>query len=491
MQASSDIVKCGGCGKSNRVPLVQAGVKIQCGACHEPLVLVTETASRAAMNPGARLEMVLGNLRVSVRAMDADVRQVEMRFATEPQRLLAVVRAIEPAKPHPPRDPERFVAEWVRRLRDSSASVSRRAIANLCWVSDVALDPRFHAYLDQSGAELSPRSIKGLVGCHHRSWSESQSMNDLAWSLRQRVGRLPGRSGALERWAREPARVFGPQAPEKFAEEIVKLGPGPASKSWEIDEGSEFFTRAMLHAGIGARRRMQVPEVSEIYFGSILPWEGWGARSAAFKSEISAAILDPTVDAIGARDRMQSAVVQHPLLGDPRLQPDHWRLRASDEAKNRVLQHLSQADITFFFDHMLPDGQDPHGRKKFWLAYAKHVRMSRPLLSPVDRVRLERSLGVLPKHCGVLRGSNSNSAFLLMFDGLLAVEFSRVGRIYFFRDYIQRVVPDFWTDDVFDERVLKDQTHNAESFAHLPPRGWEGNVRAFLRTYGITDATWR
>ena len=38
-------------------------------------------------------------------------------------------------------------------------------------------------------------------------------------------------------------------------------------------------------------------------------------------------------------------------------------------ARQRLLQWLSRADIHFFFEHVLPKGTDPHGRKTFWLKY--------------------------------------------------------------------------------------------------------------------------
>ena len=492
MAPDNDIVACSECGKPNRLPAHAAGANLRCGHCRGPLVLPMQVSGPSHAGFTSRLTTALADLKISIRAMEADVRDAAGRFAAEPERLVSIVRTIEARQPRPPRDPGRFVTEWADLTASRSDHLSRRAIANLCWVSDVALDHRFHDYLDRTDETLSPRSVKGIVGRYHGSWSDSGWMNDLAWSLRRRVEQMRGKNGALARWGAEPARVFGPRAPEKFAEEIVRLGPERAAKAWEIDQQSVFFSHAMLHAGKTARQQLGTSEVREAYFNTIVPWAGWGSRSSEFRTEISAAILDPRVDATASRERLQAAVLQHPLLGDPRLQLEHWRLRATDEARNRVLQHLSQEDITFFFDHILPDGEDPHGRKKFWLQYVKRVRESRPLLSPVDRVRLKRSRHGLPKHCGVLKGSNGNSAFLLMFDNLLAIEFSRVGRIYFFRDYKTQIVPEFWTNEPFDERVLKDQTLNLDSFPHVPPDGWQRDVATFLRSYGITpESGWR
>ncbi|HEY5864040.1 MAG TPA: EH signature domain-containing protein, partial [Candidatus Tectomicrobia bacterium] len=69
---------------------------------------------------------------------------------------------------------------------------------------------------------------------------------------------------------------------------------------------------------------------------------------------------------IAARDLdLQEALKKLALhdtrLGDPRLSRNMKNWLGIQEARQRLLQWLSRADIHFFFEHVLPKDTDPHG----------------------------------------------------------------------------------------------------------------------------------
>jgi len=426
------------------------------------------------------------------KAIKVEVIQQE-RSILAPKRFTETVRSIESLPAKPPRDPERYLHEWQEVLKGSLPELSTRALKNIAWVSHVVLDRKFHEYLEQRKPELNVRTLKGLASRYHASWSASEEMNELAWSIICRLSEFSIPHPLLDRWKSEPKEVFGPQAPQRFAAKILLHGPQKAGTLWQIDELSPFFTEAVVQAAVLARKSISIEKTRDMYFDQILPWKHWVQSDSKFKKEISSAILDPAIESTGNRDRLHDFIIRDPRLGDPRLHERNW-LGVSEEAKARVLQLLSQADIVFFFDHVLPDGNDPHDRKKFWLRYLRSIKLSRPLLSPVDRVRLQRTGGKVGDHCGVIRATNSNSAFLLMFDGFLAVEFTRVGCVYLYAQGggLRRVLPktsSFWSQEPFDEGVLKNQIDNNGSYAHDKHGHWMSKVEKQLHEWGVNPDT--
>ena len=116
---------------------------------------------------------------------------------------------------------------------------------------------------------------------------------------------------------------------------------------------------------------------------------GWGGLLQDFHAAIGATILHPvTTKNPGLQERLIKVVLSDTRLGDPRLPRNTKNWLRIQEARQRFLQWLSRADINFFFEHVLPRGKDPHGRKAFWLRYVPRVLMSRPLLNRDDEARL-------------------------------------------------------------------------------------------------------
>ncbi|MFM8316488.1 MAG: EH signature domain-containing protein, partial [Deltaproteobacteria bacterium] len=174
-------------------------------------------------------------------------------------------------------------------------------------------------------------------------------------------------------------------------------------------------------------------------------------------------------------------------LGDPRISPENWA-GIEESATTRVIQWLSREDINFFFELLLRDKDDKHGRKAFWLQYVDKVARSRALISKEDirdhSVRL-REMEEKGRSYGRLDGVNSSSSFILDFGRVVVVEFSEVGNacyIYTKNDFLE-LVPDFWAKDV-SFRSLKNQSKVSERITRSV-KDWQGNARQILSRYGV------
>ena len=207
-----------------------------------------------------------------------------------------------------------------------------------------------------------------------------------------------------------------------------------------------------------------------------------------FHTAVGTTILHP----IAARDlelqeALRKLVLQDTRLGDPRLPRNMKNWLGIQDARQRLLQWLSRADIHFFFEHVLPKGTDPHGRKTFWLKYVSRVLMSRPLLNRDDEARLRVTMQSLREqigHFGQMRGSES-SAFLLDFGPVVVVEFSRVGNACYLYEQpnAAKVIPDFWSQEPFTIYGLKNRPMAAETITHR--EGWQITLAHLLARYGI------
>ena len=210
-----------------------------------------------------------------------------------------------------------------------------------------------------------------------------------------------------------------------------------------------------------------------------------------FQTAVGSTILHPiAAREPGFQEALSKFVLQDTRLGDPRLPRNSKNWLGIQEARQQLLQWLSRADINFFFEHVLPDGADPHRRKAFWLRYVSRVLMSRPLLNRDDEARLRvttQSRQGQMGHLGHVR-SGETSAFLLDFGHVVVVEFSRVNNACYLyeKSTIQKVIPDFWTQAPFTISGLKNRLLAAETIAHNI--GWQTTLAHLLAQYGIRPA---
>ena len=437
--------------------------------------------------PGVELFDALRMLRVAVSEFSQDVAQPLARHEAPLGRLEDVIHSLGQTRPaQPPPRHEEYVQQWTELLGGKRQRLERRATRYLCWEPDVATDNRFQEYLDREHADLGPRWLQGLVRSSHARWSPEFVTGPVVERVRHRLESYQGSNQLLLRWKSAPTMILGPRGPGEFAAYMVENLQ--AIKACCEDLGVDEQTRYVLEAVRQAVRQCREGMGRSRTFGQylreqLLPWANWPLQD--FKAEVGATIIHPAVSEI--RESLTSFILHDNRLGDPRLPRNvrNW-IGVPEEVRLRFIQWLSRADIVFFFEHVLPRGEDPHGRKAFWLRYVPRMLMSRPLLNQDDTAHLRttmRQMGEQILHFGRMRGTTS--AFLLDFGPILVIEFSRVGNACYVyqKGVLDQVVPDFWTLQPFSDSQLKQRHLPRKRVPHQ--RGWQAEMSGILATHGI------
>ena len=270
-------------------------------------------------------------------------------------------------------------------------SLEPRAIRSLCWNTAVATDSSFHDFLERTRHVPKTQSLQGLICSCHARWSREFASSTIVAKIRDRLERYSGRNRLLHKWKSSVSMILGPKAHDLMAGELIKCSDGLSGfcDFWGLSiESSQLFQAAAEIASVLCLEQIdRVPRYREFLFKDLMPWSGWAPNM--LKNVMSRLILFPKRDDADLIEAITHLVRSDPRFGDPRHPQNHNNWVGMDEAFKRIQEWLSAADITFFFETVLPRGKDPHGRKAFWLRYVgcRGLR-SRPLLSNSDKFRL-------------------------------------------------------------------------------------------------------
>lgn len=391
------------------------------------------------------------------------------------------------------RCPEEYVQKWKLFLNNEIHSLERRVIRYLCWHPDIATSQKFQYYLDRDSVFLEARSLQGLIRSCHSRWSAEFADSQVVTRVRDRLQRYQGSNRVLLFWKDNINLILGRKGAEEFSAKMVLTAEEIKAhcESWKIaDEASAYVQAGVSHATKLCRDQMdRIPSLREYLFTSLLSWSGWPANM--FKHEVSKVILHPaTTQDVNVRELVRAFVLNDARLGDPRLTRNKLNWVGMGDAKSQVIEWLSQYDIVFFFESVLPKGKDPHGRKDFWLRYVSRVVRSRPLLTRDDKFRVRANLK--PKDWELLNFGSmldpNTSAFLLDFGRIIAIEFSAYGNACYLyeKSEFDKVVPDFWSTNAFQSYRLKQRKLSFIKIDHKKPRyasyggGWEEEIAHIL-----------
>lgn len=410
------------------------------------------------------------------------------------KKLIEIAKKIgtSPIKRPPPQ--ERYMKMWDEFSSGRLDSLEDKTIRYLCWEPDVATQQRFIDLLDRSHTTLSPYYIRGLVYACHMKWNSSFASSPVVSKVGWIVSDYQGSNHIIKKWKNSSDIVLGANGTELFARQILKeFKPIKEHiEGWGFDSQSAFVQDAVRRAITQCRDLVgENKDAADYLFSELFAWPLW--ELSAFKTEIENTILHRNIGVEhGVQERLQNFVLSDKKrLGDPRLRQyrDNWT-GISEQARKRFMGWLTKANIIFFFEHVLPDKKDPHGRKDFWLRYVDHC-ISRPLLSPEDEYNLRNSIrleGATIEHRGMIKGG-AYSAFLLDFGPVVVVEFSKSGKCYIYEESeFRKLAPDFWTDKAFSSAVLKDQRLPKDrQVRHIitDKVNWRDEVTAILARYGI------
>lgn len=440
--------------------------------------------------PGATLFEALDGLASAGYALH---RAAQHQYET---RLGPLQRSVESlgltTTAHPPRGSDEYLQDWHRYLNDPQQRLTPRALRYLCWESEVAITNPFQDYLEQDVEKLSTRMLQGLVHSCHARWSVTLVAGAIAGRVQQHLQKYQGPHRVLARWREHTTMLLGPQGHCLFATSLLaaRVPIKKHCEAWALEESSQYILEAMRYAVHACQEHLGDKVLQQYFLTTLLLWAGWPVQD--FHTAVGATILHPiTTSDRELQGALTKLVLQDTRLGDPRLPRNIKNWLGIQDARQRLLQWLSRADIHFFFEHVLPKGTDPHGRKAFWLKYVPRVLMSRPLLNRDDALRLRASIQSLRgqmEHFGHVRGRET-SAFLLDFGSVVVVEFSQVGACYLYnKSHVTKVIPDFWTPQLLSVQELKNPTLAVARIRHDREGRWQTTLAQLLAQHGIRPA---
>lgn len=423
------------------------------------------------------------------RRFPSEARAVRELMTDAPlTHLPSVVAAMAQPKPaRVVRCPEEYLRQWREVLGGQRAELEHRAVRYLCWEPPVAADERFHAHLEKRGIGLGARALQGLVRSCHSVWSEEFAGGLIAARVRHRLDTYAGPGRLLARWKEAPSMILGARGHAEFAAKLVgaRLSFASACEAWGVDERTPYMAECARAAAASAlKNAWREADLRNYLLDEVLAWDGWQSV-IEFKRVVSQVLLNKASDIPDFKERLKKLILGDFRLGDPRLPANNTKwYGVDDEARRRFVQWLSQADIVFFFEHVMTRDQDWHGRKEFWLKYVSSLKQSRPLLNATDRARLKGALSRGGAHSVHFGQTNGYSAFLLDFGPVLVVEFSGVGAIYVYRrEVVEKVAQGFYTTPLFTDARLKQRDLCAHRKRHDP--GWQYEVANVLARYGV------
>jgi hypothetical protein len=409
----------------------------------------------------------------------------EETVASRVRRLRETVEKIGSTVVRRPPPLERYLLQWQEYVSGKRNHLDPAAARYLCWEPDISMDYQFVTYLEKFPSVLGSRSLIGLVRSCHGRW-DSVSPTVMG-KVKIFVMKYDGPNKAVQKWRSDPDTVIHQKGPVGLAKHLVttRLTIDQLVAEWYLEPQSPFLQNVVAVAVALCRETVGMSSYDpRALFEDILPWKGWKTQDR--KLEIQQLILHRDVQKV--QEALQRFVLAHKDLGDPRLPRNRKNWDAiSRDAVNRFVEMLCREDILFFFDYVYSTSSDKHMRKEFWLRYVARCVASRPLLTPSDKVRLKSVIGTRIGQPGEIR-SATNSAFMLDFGEITAVEFSRIGACYIYESRaFKEVVPDFWSSRAFTEANLKDRHLCLNRIRHLNTHNidWRAEVRNILAQWGI------
>lgn len=392
-------------------------------------------------------------------------------------------------KPRKVQCPEEYLELWSSIPPGHPISLPTRAIRFLCWEPSVSITARFLEYLRTTEVAEKASPIQGLVYSQHSRWLEAQPTGTGQKYVRPILTNYKGRNRLLRKWQSKNDLILANDAHLLAGAEIYRTREDVSGfcANWGLNEQTEFIQQAASAAFSFSLERLDGAGseggILDFLLGNLLPWKNWSLEN--YRKLVARAIMTNQFQSNEEfQNKLLEVVVGDARLGDPRLPRNiaNW-VGIPVEARDRVLRILSRSDIIFFFERVMT--YDRHGRKNFWLDYVPNLKQSRPLLTDNDRIRLNSILsrqGNKTLHYGRTRGQHS--AFLLDFGNLIVVEFNEVGACFQYEDRYRRTFfPHFYTDDDYNDAMLKKPEFTVERVTH---RGdWEWRMRGLLARFGI------
>jgi len=367
----------------------------------------------------------------------------------------------------------------------------RRDVKALCWEPDVAISKPFLRIVSRQ-IPLSRRAIRGLMTSNHERWDLGS--HDLDKVLKRALDGLTKSRPVVAAWVSPQEQLIGPSAPNLLADSCLSSRTSVTERLSKL--GVSTSSQFALEAAGKLSRKISEPKhaTSAFYFAihAFFPQDNnlispayWGE---AFRRLITSRALTSTTE---NRQLLIDLALKTRALGDPRLRVGQWQ-NVPAEARDLIIQWLSEEDLRFFFDLLMQGRADPQQRRRFWSKYVNRAIRSRVVVGAHDYERLRSKLDEIRargRTFARMRGAGvvdaKASAFIMDFGEVVVVEFSRVNSAcYIYENDLRDPHLDF-TQQVFGWYELKNKTWG-EAHPHVsPPARWHENFRSILARHGV------
>jgi EH signature protein len=440
------------------------------------------SAPRSCFEILAELERLSGGLHHETPPAIPSERTIRRLQAT-------VAQLSQTKKARPVKCPPNYIELWNAVGASRPFELPSRAVRYLSWETDIAVRPAFQSVALQP-ERITARSLQGLVRSVHRRWDSTVNTTSVG-NLVVALTTYPKKNALIDKWKQNLGFVLNKDGPPRVAADVLNRNTTweKVSEEWGLEPDTEFGDQVLCQcvAQSVSGRGGDAFQNATIRF--VLPSKHW--KPSSLKTSVEQMVIACSRSSQQQPDMLKDFILSDSRFLDPRLPANspNW-IGISDSAKDTVIQWLSAEDIQLFFDHVLTKGNDPHGRKPFWLRYKGKVKRSRPLLSAMDESRWQantvtrgkRNFGRMDYFC-------NTSAFLLDFGRVIVAEFSQVGNAVYV--YQHRDVPDlndsFWSQARFSLNTLKQKDCCVERMTHTPL--WQSKMRTLLAQFGIHPGT--
>lgn len=388
-------------------------------------------------------------------------------------------------------------------------TVGERNIRILCADHETATSPAFVGALAEADVLAGkPRWRDAMVRSYFHSWRTMAEPERLETLLRDAVARSRRGTARFEALRVAAPQLFSVQAATVVADRAVRTGRSLDELLPEIGASrTGGFGRAVAGEVLVRWAEAFCADGATLVEPMLLERFRMEAPVRLGDAHVPADALGRAVNTLVAwprtaiaeafRQTLEDALVQHPRLGDPRLLHSRGNWDVCPEARDTVIRWLSRRDLAFFFDFVMEDNEDPHGRREFWSRYIDQVMDSSVALCARDALRLRVQVQDRIAHASVT-GTKDVSAFLMRFAAarhLLFVEFSQPGNALYVLDLrkFEKNLPlgirsPFFhlRDDLKGGEKTRDRVDSYEdSFIHRPTPEWQYKVADYLRGFGI------
>jgi hypothetical protein len=414
--------------------------------------------------------------KVELRKLDAAVTELK-----------AAAASLRPPDPGKIKD----LASRCKAADYRLAGFELRDIRLMSWDSELLGNEVFRSQLAEyvRSAKIKPNLLV-LSKVYFSNWGKHAQPEIFEQMLRILANAQGGYTPLLRRYKDHASSLFDSKA-HVFLGRLVFTGQQSVPSilsDWDISPATPLASAVIdnfVDRGLSDFCGGQTSSVDALISTLSLPATG----AKTFQRAAERLILSEQTDrSDGVRKKIETFVLDQQRLGDPRLQHNLPKWVGIDPAAQRKFKTWrATKDLVFFFNNVMRQGSDPHGRKDFWLRYVNQVEDSVVALCPSDLQRLTLALSSEQvHHCKIIENQQV-SCFMMRFRGakedLVVAEFSNVGRVRFFSydSFVKNVGSMNKTE--FRLKELKTEDGIIESFSHTPL--WKSKARNTLAYFGI------